>query len=123
MGPSLRIVREENGGSQGRIRPPSGKATKAALILFGCIALTEANGLLNDEAAWTWYLTMSEVTKAALCSFLRPHWLKWTGTGFFLSQALDEFVGGNLFAEGHWECGLLALFALTTYILMRNERD
>lgn len=91
------------------------------MLLF-CIAIPEANALLNDESAWTWYLTTSEIAKAILCSFIPVRWLKLTGAGFFSSQALDEIVGGNLFQQGLWEYLLLAAYALAVYHLTKNEQ-
>lgn len=107
------------------VRPTKKKSigkAKAAAVVLACIVLTEAaNFIPNDDNAWTWYLTTSELTKAALCLFLRPTWVRWSGVGIFLSQALDELTGGNYFGAGLWEYPLSAVFVLAVYLITRNH--
>lgn len=73
--------------------------------------------------AWRLYLTATYCTMAWLCAWLRPAWVAWSGAGIFVSQALDELAGGNLWAMGLWEYPLAAVFSLAVYLITRRSDD
>lgn len=67
------------------------------------------------------YDTCTQATIAALCLFLKPAWVRWSGFGIFTSQALDEVVEGNVFGAGLWEYPLSAVYVIAVYLILRNH--
>ncbi len=67
------------------------------------------------------YDTMTQVTIAALCLFLRPRWVAYAGCGIFFSQALDEALAGNLFGAGRWEYPFALVYTVTVYLILRRH--
>ena len=91
------------------------------MAVMGLIALRECANLLPDEAAWRAYLTTNEVLLSLLC-LLMP--VRWLGVGLcmiFLSQAVDEAMGGNLFSNGMWEYPLAGLLLLMSRKTLRKR--
>lgn len=39
----------------------------------------------------------------------------------FLGQAVDEYLDGNLFNQGYWEYGLLAVAIVLTWLITRKQ--
>lgn len=90
--------------------------------------LPEVHALVpDDDAAWVTYLACSEVVKALLCAALAAVSPRYATAGsaaavWFLTQAADEAFNGNLWAEQLWEYPLLAVLALTVYLIERTKR-
>lgn len=78
------------------------------------------------------YLTLNEVSKAMLCALVA--WIAWPEYSmriaalgpavWFLGQAIDEALSGNLWADGIWEYPALAIFSLLIlWHLLSHAKD
>lgn len=67
------------------------------------------------------YDTMTQVSLAVLCAFLRPRWVAISGAGIFASQAVDELLGGNLYGDGRWEYPVAVAFTVAVYFITRGH--
>lgn len=137
VGRRVEHLRGEHEHVEHQLQPSSFQPSKAALsgiILLTCLAAPEfANLHPNDDTAWTIYLTAKEAANAAFCALVawwlpRGAWRTMAAAvaALFLTQAVDEAFGANLFAGSKWEypvaIAFLALIALAVKPSLRDER-
>ncbi len=106
--------------------PSTGPSQKSAIAVLICLFGPElANLHPNDDIAWDLYMTAKEGANALFCvalSWWMPSrlWrnMMWAVAAIFVTQAMDEAMGANLFANSKWEypaeIGWLLLTALLT---------
>ena len=95
------------------------------MLALAIIVPEFGNIFTSDDTAWAWYLATGELAKALLCAFLGfmvPSGRVYAHGAaiWFITQAVDEFTGTNLFPDHQWEYPILAAYCALLWII--NER-
>lgn len=112
--------------------PGNQAATKAALITLCAGSLLLSSQFRTDDAAWLYWLTMNEVSKAALCGIIAwslPGKVRFYAMGaavWYLCMGIIEYrshIGctDGFSAHGPWEWGLFAGLFGTIYLVARRH--
>lgn len=97
------------------------------MILLACVWLPELNKLIPDEqTGWDVYHCAVEVTRAALCYLFVQNIFGRTAALWFLTQAIDEATGRNVWNyQQDWQeialFTVLAVGAWAAWFWQRNR--
>lgn len=94
------------------------------MILLIWATLPDINRLWSGpDQAWTVYLTMGEACKALACLYLVRNVFGWTGSVWFLSQAINEATGQNVWEADGWpEYAAFVLLAASAWLYHRHHK-